>query len=161
MGLFDAPLTIKQLAEVEELLCKRHGVNTFSELTYAEDDDDENAESFISFIDKHRQNIDPFQELSVYEEVVSADVPVELQSYVEQLSVINTSDISEERQPQHAASTHGRINSDQFFISSEKFSTIERAVKYKYGGSISLRKVSQIIRKAKRKAKKNKHIIIR
>lgn len=161
MVVYDTTLTIRQLVEIENALCNGYDVTSFSQLTYDETDDGDTVESFLQFLDKYHSLIDQRKELSFYEETAAIDDQEEIQAYIEQLHVVSTIDATEEGSAQHTTVTHGHINSDQYYISSEKLSTIERAVKHKFGRPIGSRKAKQIIRKAKRKYKKLKPTILR
>jgi hypothetical protein len=156
---YDTVLTIEQLLEVDGELCAKHGTANFSAFNYDESDNDNNPVNFVSFLDKHRQMIDPHGELSVYEHTASIGDQTELYSFVQQLNVISNDEITEEHQQQSIALVHGHVNTGQLHISTEKLSAVEKAVKHRFGRSI--RKVNQLIKKAKQRHRKHKSLIIR
>jgi hypothetical protein len=159
---YDAVLTIKQLLKLDEDLCAQHSVPNFAVFNYDENDSDDNPVNIVSFLDKHRQTIDPHGELSVYEHSASIDDRSELYSFVQQLSVITNNEINEEhQQQQHMELVHGHIKVEQLHISAEKLSAVEKAIKHKFGGNINSRKGNQIIKKAKQRHNKHKDSIIR
>ncbi|CAF4681057.1 unnamed protein product [Rotaria sp. Silwood1] len=158
---YDTLLTIKQLLKIDEDLCTQYGVTNFSALTYDENDNDDSSANFISFLNKYHEIIDPHEELSVYEQTTSTDDRTELYSFVQQLSIINNDEVRGEYQSQSVAFIHGHVNTEQVHISTETLSAIEKAVKHKFGESINFRKGNQIIKKARKRFRKNKHTIIR
>ncbi|CAF1395347.1 unnamed protein product [Rotaria sordida] len=158
---YDIPLTIEELLKVDEQLCAQYHVTSFSAFSYDENDNDDNPANLISFLNKHRHIIDPHDELSVYEQTVSIDDQTDLCSFVQQLNIINNDEKNEEYQTQHVALTHGHIHTKQIYISAEKLSAVEKAIKHKFRGSVSFRRGNQIIRKAKKQFHKNKPTILR
>lgn len=155
----DTPLTIKQLAEVDEKLCNQHGVHSFSAFTNDESGNGDYPDNLISFLNKYRRNIDPHDELSVYEQITSRDHRTELYSFIQQLSIINN-DAKEHHEAQRVSLTHGHINTEQVLVSAETLSITEKAIKHKFGPSMNLRIGNQIIKKIKKRSHKNKPNII-
>jgi hypothetical protein len=159
---YDTILTIEQILEIDGDLCAHHGVTSFSAFSYDDHDSDDRPINFVSFLDKHRRLIDPHDELSVYEHTASSGDQTELYSFVQQLSALHNDEIHEEQQQQQQVRlVHGHVNAEQRPISAEKLSAVEKAVKYKFGASVSFRKGNQLIMKAKKRHHKNKSSIIR
>lgn len=156
---YDNLLTIEQLLDIDRELCDQYNVPNFSAFDYDDNDNDMNPMSFISFLNKHRQVIDPQGELSVYDHTGSTGDQTELYSFVHQLNVINNDEITEENQQQSIELIHGNVNAGQLHLSTEKISAVEKAVKHKFGRSI--RKVNQLIKKTKQRYRKHKSTIIR
>jgi hypothetical protein len=158
---YDALLTIKELLSIDDRLCTQHSVPNFSAFNYDENDSDDNPTNFLSFLDKHHRIIDPRGELSVYEQTASADDRSDLYPFVQQLSVINNNDTNEEHQQEYVAPVHGHVNNEQLYMSKEKISAVEKAIKHKFGGTINSRKINQIVKQVKQRHNKHKDSIIR
>jgi hypothetical protein len=149
---YDTVLTIEQLLEIDKDLCTQHGVASFSAFSYDQNDHDNNPVNFVLFLDKHRQLIDPHGELSVYEHTASIGDQIDLYSFIQQLSAINNEELNEGHQHAHT---------EQFHLSTEKLSAVEKSIQHKFGGTISSRKLNQLIKKVKQRSRKNKASIIR
>lgn len=159
LSRYDTVLPIKQLLKIENHLCSQYGVSDFSVFNY---DDDGNSISFVAFLDKHRHTIDPHGELSIYEHTTSTNNREELYSFVQQLSAINPSNTSpDEYQQQSSILIHGDVHGDQFHLSSENMSAIEKAVKHKFPEIQHFRQGNQIMRRIKQQRHRSKHPIIR
>ncbi len=152
---YDTLLTIEQIVEIDEKLCAHHNVPSFSVFSYDDNDNDDKPVDFVSFLDKHRQSIDPHDELSIYEHTASTGDQTELYSFIQQLSALNNDELNEENQEQQVISVHGHTNSEQRPISAEKISAVEKAVKHKFGASVSFRKGNQLIMKAKKRLRRH------
>ncbi|CAF3054372.1 unnamed protein product [Rotaria sp. Silwood2] len=87
---FDSVLTIKQLYEIQNYLCKKYSIKNFSEFRFNDNDDDDenNYLDLISFIHKHRDKIDPHGDLSIYEYISSTGDRQEIYTFVNQLTMI-------------------------------------------------------------------------
>jgi hypothetical protein len=108
---YDTILTIDQILEIDEKLCAHHNVISFSVFSYDDHDNDDKPVNFVSFLDKHRQLIDPHDELSVYEHTASTGDQTELYSFVQQLSALNNDEIHDEHQQQQQERlVHGHVN---------------------------------------------------
>ena len=110
----------------------------------------------MSFLDKHRQSIDPHDELSVYEHTASSGDQTELYSFVQQLNVLNSDQMNDEYEEQQVRVVHGHLNAEQRPISADKLSAVEKAVRHKFGASFNFRKGNQLIMKAKKRLRKHK-----
>ncbi|CAF2849361.1 unnamed protein product [Rotaria sp. Silwood2] len=150
---FDSVLTIKQLYDIQNHLCKKYSIKNFSEFCFIDNDDDENNYlDLISFIHKHRDKIDQHGDLSIYEYISSTSDRQEIYTFVNQLTVIKN---WREKQEQNEYSIDRKI-----IMSKDQSSAVERALQYKFAGQIGPHRVSQIIKKAKHQYKKKIRSII-
>ncbi|CAF1642134.1 unnamed protein product, partial [Adineta ricciae] len=154
---------IKQLLKIENHLHTQHGVSNFAVFNYDDNDDDnDNRTSLVSFLDKHRHTIDPHGELSIYEHATSTNNREELYSFVQQLSAINPNNANtDEYQHQSSVLIHGNVHADQFHLSSENMSAIEKAVRHKFPEIHHFQQGNQIMRRVKQERHRAKHPIIR
>ncbi|CAF4848454.1 unnamed protein product [Rotaria sp. Silwood1] len=151
---FDSVLTIRQLYDIQNHLCKKYSIKNFSEFYFNDNDDDDenNYLDLISFIHKHRDKIDPHGDLSIYEYISSTGDRQEIHTFVNQLTVIKN---WREKQEQNEYSSDRKI-----IMSKDQSSAVERALQYKFAGLLGHNRVSQIIKKAKHQYTKKTRSII-
>ncbi|CAF3066439.1 unnamed protein product [Rotaria sp. Silwood2] len=152
---FDSVLTIRQLYDIQNYLCKKYSIKNFSEFYFNDNDDDDDENNYldlISFIHKHRDKIDPHGDLSIYEYISSTSDRQEIYTFVNQLTVIKN---WREKQEQNEYSTDRKI-----IMSKDQSSAVERSLQYKFAGLIGHNRVSQIIKKAKHQYTKKTRSII-
>lgn len=149
-GRYDSVLTIKQIYDIKNHLCKKYSVKNFSEFCFNDEDDDHDEDNYldiISFIYKYRTKIDPHSALSIYEYISSKNDQQTIYTFVNQLSVIK--DWREKRNQNEYSSTR------KIFMSREQSLAIERALQYKFPGSIGNNQIFQIINKAETQSMNN------
>ena len=156
----DSILTIEQLFEIENDLCNEYSVPNFSVFNYHENGDDDTPINFISFLHKHRDVIDPHNELSIYDHTVTANDQSDLYSFVNQLAAVHEDTKTEEHEESSVSNVYGNINVDPISLNKEKLSAVERAVKHKFGGLVTARKGKQLVKKAKQRIRKRKSVAI-
>jgi hypothetical protein len=116
--------------------------------------DDEGDElDMISFLYKYREKIDPSGELSIYENVSSTGDRLEIYSFVNQLSILNTWREKQQEQDEYS-------NSREIPLSKDQLSAVEKAVQHKFGGTLTNNRALQIIKKAKNHYSKKTQSII-
>jgi hypothetical protein len=142
---YDSVLTIKQLYDIKKHLCKKYSIKHFSQLSFDDNEDDGDGESnsldLVSFIHKHRDKIDLYGDLSIYDYVSTVSDRQELYSFVNQLVVFKN--WSEKQEQNQSANNRTTI------MTKDQLSAVERALQYKFPGLIGNSRVAQIVKKAK------------
>lgn len=155
---YDSVLTIEQWYSIKVHLCKKYSINDFTQLRFKDSsrDDDDGQSSYldlISFIREHRREIDPHGDLSVYDYLSNVGDRQELYAFVRQLTPFK--DWSE-KQDQNQAN-----NNRTAIMTKEQTSAIERALQYKFFGSIGQNRVAQIVKRVKQQPTKASRLIVR
>jgi hypothetical protein len=151
LSRYDAVLTIRQLFDIKKNLCHHYSKTNFSDLGISDDEGDEL--DMISFLYKYREKIDPSGELSIYENVSSTGDRLEIYSFVNQLSILNTWREKQQEQDEYS-------NSREIPLSKDQLSAVEKAVQHKFGGTLTNNRALQIIKKAKNHYSKKTQSII-
>ena len=141
-------LTIQQLLEVDRRLCEQQGVPHFSAFNYDDVDDDDEPPNLISFLDKHRQTIDPHDELSVYQETASTNDRDEVFAFIRQLSIITDDQLHRNESQRSVTARNGDLRGEQLHLSAEKASAIGKAVTHRFGGWAGYRNVNSMVQRA-------------
>ena len=154
---YDSVLTIEQWYSIKAHLCKKYSINDFTQLRFKDDSRDDGGQSnyldLISFIREHRREIDPHGDLSVYDYLSNVGDRQELYAFVRQLTSFK--DWSE-KQDQNQASNNRTV-----VMTKEQTSAIERALQYKFVGSINQNRVPQLVKRVKLQPTKNSRLIVR
>ena len=144
----NAALSLQQLLDVEKYLCDQHGVNDFSEFDYDEHGEDESPANLVSFLDRYRDKIDPEQELTIYDRQTGGGIREEFHPFVQQLSILHHDDLHSDQDSHHAVSAHGDLNVGQKRVSKETWSVVDKALKHRFGESVSFSQGKQLIKRA-------------
>ncbi|CAF1258977.1 unnamed protein product [Adineta steineri] len=136
---YDTVLTLKQLSDVKKHVCDQYSLEDFSEFGIT---DDNSPLDMISFLNMHRNKIDPNKELAIYENNSSSGDRHELYSFVNQLTVINN---WREQQPGDQYSSSREIP-----LSKDQLSAVEKAIQHKFSGVLTRTSTSQIIKRTKK-----------
>lgn len=158
---YDVTLTIEQLADIEGEICARYGVANFTIFSYEDDDDDGQSAHLVSFLVEHRHDIDPHEELPIYQHTVSSIDPTELHPFIQQLNILQNDVVPEEHIQRHITSSDRYGGIPRLNISPEKLNAVEKAVTHKFGGHAGLRIGSHMISKAKQRCRDHQSPIVR
>ena len=134
-------------------LCHDYRVNDFIQL---------NADNIplTYFLYKYREQIDPDQQLAIYDEQSFSDDREDIRSFIQQLNIFDSSTIIH-REP-ITPSVNRDLADEHNSIDAEKWSIIDKALKHKFGQTISFRRGKSIVTEANRSLKHfHKQTIIR
>ena len=115
----------------------------------------------MSFLAKHHREIDPYEELSIYQHVASSIDSTELYPFIQQLNILHNDVVHEEHTQHHVTSSDRFGSFPRLNISTEKLNAVEKAVKHKFGGSVGARIGSHMISKAKQRYQGHQSPIVR
>ena len=156
---YDSILSMQQIYSIKTHICKKYSINDFTQLRFKDSsiDDGDGQNKYldlISFIQQYRSKIDPNGDLSIYD-YLSTNVGdrQELYTFVKQLTAFT--DWSEKQEQNQAT------NNRTALMTKEQTLAVERALQYKFPGSIVNNQVFQIIKKAKQQISRNSRSIIR
>lgn len=139
---YDSILTIKQWTDIEKDICMQHGVSNFFELgVINEDEGGHHPLSLVSYLHVNRQRIDPYGELSIYENGIPMSNRRDLYTFVNQLLR------GHDKQEDHAVAASSTKRPVCF--SADQLSAVEKGIKHKFGSLLGFQNPTQIINKAK------------
>lgn len=155
---YDSILSMQQLYGIKTHICKKYSINDFTQLRFKDSSNDDNDDQnnyldFISFTHQCRSQIDPYGDLSIYDYLSNIGDRQELYTFIKQLTVFK--DWSEKQE--HNQATNNRTA----LMTKEQTSAVERALQYKYPGSVMNNQISQTIKKAKQQTTRNSRSIVR
>ncbi|CAF0986825.1 unnamed protein product [Adineta steineri] len=140
-------LTIEQLVDIDQSLCRHYGVNNFSQL---------NSDDLplTHFLHKYREQIDPHHQLAIYDECSPPDDREALGSFIQQLDICYQESMN--------VSTNENLGYEYNSIDVEKWSTVNKVLKHKFSQSINFRQAKSILIEANRLSTHfHKHPIVR
>jgi hypothetical protein len=140
----DGALTLERLIHIDTSLCEKYKVSNFSALNYKDDTNDDKPSNLMQFLKQYQEEIDPHQELEIYDSHDFADNSSTLLSFVKQLSIVNNFRINYMQQQSQVVFADG----DQRLISDEMSSTVINAVKRKFDQVINSHRSKRIIKQA-------------
>lgn len=149
---FRTPLTVEQLSAVERSLCENHHANNFSDLYYDVKDPNDSI-SLLDFLLRFRNQIDPENELFIYDEATCLYDPEMLRLFVQQLNIFNSA--ASQMIQEHA------LREVQQQAEAERLSIVDKAIKHRFGQSIGFRQVKSLLEETNESDYRRQQSIIR
>lgn len=143
---------MEQLFTVERSLCEHHHTNNFSDLYYDIKDPNKSI-SLLDFLLTYRNQIDPENELFIYDEADCLYDQETLRLFVQQLNVSNRG--ANEMIQEHA------LREVQQQAEAERLSIIDKAIKHRFGESIGFRQVKSLLEETNESDDRRQQSIIR